>query len=472
MNEPIVHEFDESFSMVEAFKVFASHPGCLWFDSASRGPELEPGGDHAGRYSFLCADPITRLVAYPGDHDPWPVLKRWEQAIAKHTLADLPPFQCGIAGLWGYEAGTFLESVGRSSVDDLSTPAVSVGVYDWVICHDRLKSQAWVISTGLMQSKDAFVTCPTRAQTRLENVLRSLENPKRERGNKVEVIPRSSIGPDFQTHWPSVTSNFSSDGYRDAIRAIIESIADGDSFQVNLAQRLLTSATTDSASLMLRLREANAAPFSGYYNGGDFQVISSSPEGFLSVKNRVVQTRPIKGTVARTGDEQADRKLAAQLLDSEKDRAENVMIVDLMRNDLSRVCTDDSVRVNQLCGIETYAHVQHLVSVVEGKLRDEVSVMELLASCFPGGSITGAPKIQAMRTIAKLEPTARGPYCGSLGYVSRSGHADFNILIRTITAKDGWWQIPVGGGITLQSDPATEEQETWVKAEGMLRGLS
>ncbi len=252
---------------------------------------------------------------------------------------------------------------------------------------------------------------------------------------------------------------------------IVESIQAGDCFQVNLSQKLVTPATSHPAGLMLRLRQENAAPFAGYYDGGDFQLISSSPEGFLRVRDRMVQTRPIKGTRKRTGDVTQDLRLAAELSASAKDRAENVMIVDLMRNDLSRVCDDETVRVLKLCGVEAYAHVQHLVSVVEGRLRSDLDSIDLLAACFPGGSITGAPKIEAMRSIASIEPTRRGAYCGSLGYISCGGDAEFNILIRTITVKDGWWQIPVGGGITRQSDALEEERETWVKAAGILKAI-
>ena len=471
--------------MPDAFARLHTLGGCLWFDSASRGPELEPGGDHAGRYSFLCADPVETLVAHPNDHDPWPMLKRWAEALPLARVSDLPPFQGGIAGLWGYEAGTWLEPVGRARIDDLPTPAISVGLYDWVIAYDRLRSQAWLISWGFESS--ACEPNEQRARKRIAMVLHQLQADvddhaaSTSRGEQSEDLANTSLEPEaliasgtpmHETHWPSVWSNFSSVQYRDAIEQIIESIRNGDSFQVNLAQRLLMRAQCGSAALMLKLRETNAAPFAAYLDGGSFQVVSSSPEGFLRLRDGVVQTRPIKGTVARTGNEAVDRRLAAELADSEKDRAENVMIVDLMRNDLSRVCEDDSVRVNQLCGIETYAHVQHLVSVVEGRLRPSVSAIDMLAACFPGGSITGAPKIEAMRTIARLEPTVRGPYCGSMGYLSTSGDAEFNILIRTITATQGWWQIPVGGGITIKSDPQSEEHETWVKAEGMLRACS
>ena len=249
-------------------------------------------------------------------------------------------------------------------------------------------------------------------------------------------------------------------------------IREGDSFQVNLAQRLLTKTHLTGSELYLKLRERNPAPFSAFYSGGDFSVLSSSPEGFLQVRDRTVETRPIKGTAPRTGDEATDQRLADELANSDKDRAENVMIVDLMRNDLSRVCDDDSVRVTQLCELERYEFVQHLVSVVQGRLKEGQNVVDLLRACFPGGSVTGAPKIEAMRTISRLEPNPRGPYCGSIGYISCGGNADFNILIRTITEAHGFWQIPVGGGITARSVPEAEEAETWAKAEGMLRAIT
>ncbi len=468
---PLVVELPSEFSIASAVLKLQPLGGCLWLDSAAPGPVLEPGGDSAGRYSFLCADPIVRLVASAGDRDPWPRLRQWCAALPQTKVADLPPFQGGVAGLWGYEAGSWLEPVGRATEDDFPTPAISVGLYDWVICHDRLKARSWLISQGI--SPDDFTVNHDRAKQRADAVLARLQSPTFESRSSWQSRDDSGRGATrYETHWPEVWSNFSSAGYRAAINEIIGGIGAGDSFQVNLAQRLLTPARCSSIDLAVRLRQTNAAPFSGYYDGGEFQVVSSSPEGFLRLRDGVVQTRPIKGTAARTGDDTIDSQLAAALMASEKDRAENVMIADLMRNDLSRVCEDDSVRVNQLCGIETYAHVQHLVSVVEGKLRPGIGAIDMLAACFPGGSISGAPKIEALRTIARLEPSVRGPYCGSLGYVSCGGDAEFNILIRTITANRGYWQIPVGGGITLQSDPAAEERETWIKAEGMLRAVA
>jgi para-aminobenzoate synthetase component 1 len=266
-------------------------------------------------------------------------------------------------------------------------------------------------------------------------------------------------------------SNFTASDYVAVVQRAVDYIHAGDVFQVNLSQRLLHAATCDPLSLYLRLRECNPAPFAAWFDLGDAQIISASPERFLSVRGGRAEARPIKGTRRRVAHAEADLFAGDDLQQSEKDRAENVMIVDLLRNDLSRVCTPDSVRVTQLCGLEVYQFVQHLVSAVEGTLTAGKTAVDLVRAAFPGGSITGAPKIRAMEIISELEPTARGPYCGSIGYFGFDGSADLSILIRTITAARGWWQFPVGGGIVAQSSPPREYEETWHKAEGLLRAI-
>jgi para-aminobenzoate synthetase component 1 len=268
-----------------------------------------------------------------------------------------------------------------------------------------------------------------------------------------------------------LTSNFSRAAYLRAVKRAIEYIYAGDVFQVNLAQRLLCPARADPVALYLRLRQRNPAPFAGYFDLGEFQIASASPERFLKVRDRRVEARPIKGTRPRTQGPEADLLAGDELRQSQKDRAENVMIVDLLRNDLSRVCEPESVCVTQLCGLEVYRYVQHLVSAVCGRLHDDLTPIELVEAAFPGGSVTGAPKVRAMEIIAELEPTARGAYCGSLGYLGFDGSLDLSILIRTITAGRGWWQAPVGGGIVAQSVPEHEYQETWDKATGLLRAM-
>ncbi len=490
---PIVRKLPADFSLPVAFGAVAKLPGCLWLDTASLGPlvpripnnrrRTAPDSQRLGRYSFLTADPIDRCIASVGERSPWPQLDAWSRSLPRDRQLGLPPFQGGIAGLIGYESATWLEPVLAAAVDDLPTPAMSVGLYDWTIATDHQRDQSWIISQGF-RSGDAFGHRESdryrRATQRIEQVEAWLAD-----SSDRPVTESSGNGEDFwddiqkryvKTRRPGVWSNFTGDQYRSAVADIVGRIGRGDSFQVNLAQRLLVKANRSSPELYLRLRHSNPAPYGGYYGGTDhrgntFEVLSSSPEGFLQIRDGVVQTRPIKGTVPRTGQESEDLRLAKQLLQSEKDRAENTMIVDLMRNDLSRVCSDESVDVAQLCGLEQYEYVQHLVSVVHGKLRPDTTAFDVLSACFPGGSVTGAPKIEAMRTIAQLEPHCRGPYCGSLGYISCGGDADFNILIRTVTAVGGCWQIPVGGGVTARSEPELEEAETWTKSEGMLRAI-
>jgi para-aminobenzoate synthetase component 1 len=255
------------------------------------------------------------------------------------------------------------------------------------------------------------------------------------------------------------------------IATALERIRAGELFQVNLSQRLMRRCCEDPLDVFARLQQQTPSPFSGYFDLGSHQIVSVSPERFLLVRNRHVEARPIKGTRRGMPTPEADLFAKTDLHESGKDLAENTMIVDLLRNDLSRVCTDDSVQVTQLCGLESYRYVHHLVSVVEGDLADRQTAWDVVRAAFPCGSVTGAPKVRAMETIVELEKVARGAYCGSLGYMGLDGGMDLNVLIRTITFSGGWCQMPVGGGIVADSDPEQEYQETWHKSAGMLRAF-
>lgn len=269
----------------------------------------------------------------------------------------------------------------------------------------------------------------------------------------------------------SVTSDFEPEEYLRAVKRAIEYIRAGDVYQVNLSQKLMTAIEHEPIEIYMALRRANPAPFAGYYDAGWFHVLSSSPELFLKVSGDHVQTRPIKGTRPRGATPKQDLRARLELEASEKDRAENIMIVDLLRNDLGRVCRYGSISVPQCLTVESYETVHHLVSTVEGSLRSDRDIFDLLRATFPGGSVTGAPKIRAMEIIAELEPTVRGPYCGSMGFISFTGDACYNILIRTVTMVGNRAWMPVGGGIVADSDPEMEYQETLHKAEGMLRAI-
>ncbi len=375
------------------------------------------------------------------------------------------------AGLFGYELARSLECLPAAEFDEFGVPALVVGLYDVVVAFDHLEKDAWIISQGL-PATDAGLR-RRRAESRLHQFCRWLGSAARSTSPNF-LGARTVLQAPFveSLRLPGIGSNFGEKDYVAAVEAVIEYIRAGDVFQVNLAQRLLHAAEDHPVDLYCRLRKKTPAPFAGYFDAGEFQVISASPERFVRVDGRQVETRPIKGTRPRTDRPEADLFAADELRGDQKERAENIMIVDLLRNDLSLVCEPESITVTQLCGLEQYGYVQHLVSAVAGTLSVDCSSFDLIRAAFPGGSVTGAPKIRAMEIITELEQAAHGAYCGSLGYVGWDGSADLNILIRTITAGGGWWQMPVGGGITSQSDPRREYEETWHKAAGLLRALS
>ena len=464
---PLVEPLPGEPDAARLFEILCRHPKCLYLDSAQREP-------HLGRYSFLAVDPVMWIESPADGSDALAhlagVMRTWQGRV----VPDLPPFQGGIAGLFGYGLTHSLERVPQCRWDEFRHPAIAVGCYDVVIAIDHELRQGWIISQGLPEHDP--VRRQQRAQARMQQMQQWLAAGPVHRDTarplQVPPLPREQLAPQYAvSRRPHLTSNLSPDQYCAMVQRGIDYIHAGDVFQVNLSQRLLHPAQDDAVSLYLRMRQRNPAPFAAYIDGGPWQILSSSPERFLRVSAGHVEARPIKGTRPRTSQPVADLFSASALRDSEKDRAENVMIVDLLRNDLSRVCRPESVCVTQLCQVETYSFVQHLVSSVEGELGPGQNVIDLLRGAFPGGSITGAPKVRAMEIIAELEPTARGSYCGCLGYLGLDGSMDLNILIRTVTASHGWWQIPVGGGIVAQSKPRQEYQETWDKAEGILRAL-
>ena len=436
-----------------------------------------------GRFSFLMADPIETVVEPVGSDKIFTRLKALLEKFKTQTVDDLPPMQGGLAGLFSYELSRSIERVGPPICDEFQLPAIAIGAYDVVIAWDHEQDKSWIISQGFPAEapEDRRRQADSRAgffQCLLE--IGGLPTQSEE----LEPIDQSELTPTVDVDGPEgLKSNFSPDDYIASVQKSIDYINAGDVFQINLAQRLLFPASCSSLELHRRLTQCNPSPFGGYFDISGLvdksgfgncqaQFISASPERLFSVRDGLVETRPIKGTRRRTGQPLVDIQAKEELLASEKDRSENTMIVDLMRNDLSKVCQDDSIAVTEHCKLEEYESVFHLVSAVQGQLKPEHDLIDLLKSVFPGGSITGAPKIRAMEIIAELEPSARGAYCGALGYLGFDGNADLNILIRTITAAGGWWQIPVGGGIVTQSKPTSEYEETWTKAAGMLRAVT
>ncbi|MEP6572073.1 MAG: aminodeoxychorismate synthase component I, partial [Gemmatimonadota bacterium] len=375
----------------------------------------------------------------------------------------------------GYDWGAVLERLPSPRYDDLSLPDLILGLYDWVIAWDHRAERAWLISTGLPETGAA---AERRAEERLGWVRRQLARPiavgRRGSVHRLGTPAPSYAVPDIEYGAQiGLRSSFTHRGYLDAVSRVRDYILAGDIFQANLSQRLQVPLEEDPWQLYRRLRSVNPAPFAGYLEFGGITIASASPERFLRLDpDGHVETRPIKGTRPRGLSPQHDAALARELMSSEKDRAENVMIVDLLRNDLSRVCRPGSVRVPELLALEQHRTVHHLVSTVVGALERGRDATDLLAATFPGGSITGAPKVRAMEVIAELEPSRRGVYCGSIGYLSVTGAMDTSIVIRTVVAAGGRAYFSVGGGIVADSDPEQEYLETIDKARALLASLA
>ena len=466
---PLARELTPAPPVPHALRRFADARPAL-FESVSH-----PG--RLGRFSFLTAD--TAPLPLTDGPDPFAAVRAVLDRDRREAVPGLPPFQGGAVGLLGYEFGRRFERLPepkRGPVwEEIGVPPeAAVRLADWALAWDHDGGRAWVVSTGMTPDTPPDVR---RAADRLAWALDRLAGP-----------PRATAGPRAVRPWPAAAgspvggvegrggalSPFTRAAYEAAVAETVELIRAGDLFQANLSQPLLTTFGGSAIELYERLRAANPAPFAGLFPLGDFAVLSASPERFLSVgPTGEVEARPIKGTRRRAASPALDLLVADELRDSAKDRAENVMIVDLLRNDLSRVCEPHSVRVPTLCARESYEAVHHLVSEVRGTLRAGEDCWSLLAAAYPCGSITGAPKVRAMEVIAALEPAARGPYCGSLFWAGRDGSFDANVLIRTVTlhAPTGRAVLPVGGGVTARSAPAAEYAETLHKAAATLRAF-
>ncbi|HEU4564758.1 MAG TPA: aminodeoxychorismate synthase component I [Gemmatimonadaceae bacterium] len=514
--QPLVEELRPAPDPVACCERAAAMPYRVFLDSAADPARL-------GRHSFLCADPAILVRARGARTECTDLRDGRALPVAGHALETvralmapwgaapvpgLPPFQGGAAGYIGYDWGRVLERLPSPRHDDVPVPDVMLGIYDWVVAWDHATGRAWLISTGVPEEGSAR---RRRAEERLALVRRVLAGV--EAGAAAGAAPargapperQDATAPAFSRHpvptaaWPpnaaSVTapsfpvtgvpgaesvglrSSFTHEGYLEAVSRVREYILAGDIFQANLSQRLEAPLREEPWALYRRLRAINPAPFAAFLDLGDAAVVSASPERFLRVIGRQVEARPIKGTRPRGIGPEHDAALGRALSESEKDRAENLMIVDLLRNDLSRVCTPGTVRVPELFALERYSTVHHLVSTVVGELAPERDAVDLLCAAFPGGSITGAPKVRAMEIIAELEPSRRGVYCGSVGYLSLTGALDTSIVIRTYLALAGAGGPPrvyfsVGGGIVADSDPEDEYRETLAKGRALIEALA
>lgn len=416
----------------ELFSRCADEPGALFLDSCDHPNAL---------YDLIFRQPQKWLTV----SSDWPQTLRAELAAIPHYEGpEHLPFQGGIAGAFSYDAGRALERLPQRAEADIALPDIAVGIYYQALIRCRKTQQTWLLAP----------------QTQLAELTAYWLQPV------VSSPPSFRLLSDWQ-------SNMSKIDYSVKFAQIQDYLHAGDCYQINLAQRFTADYSGDTWCAYKRLREANRAPFSGFLRLHSGAVLSLSPERFLSISaNGQVQTKPIKGTKPRSADANEDAALAEALAHSPKDRAENVMIVDLLRNDLSRLCEPGTVQVPMLFAIESYPAVHHLVSTVTGTLRDAKLGIELLGMAFPGGSITGAPKIRAMEIIEELEPHRRSFYCGSFGYFSQHGVADTNIAIRTLVAAANRIHCWAGGGIVADSEALSEYQETLDKVAKILPVLT
>ncbi|MCB9989536.1 MAG: aminodeoxychorismate synthase component I [Rhodospirillales bacterium] len=438
---------------VAIFACVHNRPYSLFFDSAHRSHQ-------DSRYSYVLFDPIETIEAtgnrvcvsnedqtlcYKGD--PFTAVRERLESrpFLKKAVPNLPPFQGGAAGYFGYNLVRTQESLPKKNEKPSSKPDMQIGLYDQIIAFDHIEEKAFF----MVRSKNE-----RRARQRYESFGELLQKEKKQIAKQ----------QDHSVEWVATKSP---NEYKTDIQKIIDYIYAGDIFQANLSQRFETKITADFDSFAhyCHLRTINEAPFAAYMNFGNRKLASCSPERFLQVKDRHVKTCPIKGTRPHLENPEQDRAIRRELAANVKERSENIMIVDLLRNDISRSCEDHSIDVPKLCQLQTFPGVHHLVSEIVGTLRADKHALDLLRRCFPGGSITGAPKIRAMEIIEELELAPRGPYCGSMGLIGFDGYMDSNIAIRTLVYDDDTISLNVGGGITAESSPEAEYRETLDKAQ-------
>jgi len=466
MNYPFIEEIHMAPDAAWCFEAFTPRPFSFFLDSGMDPQKL-------GRYSFMGSDPFL-VMKSRGDEitlirdgveekrrgNPFDMLGELLKTYYIDGSQASVPFLGGVVGYFSYDLCHFIEKLPTKAIDDLNLPECYLGFYDAIVAFDQLEGKAYLISTGFPEMEEV------RRQKRVEARLNELRN------RVIFAPPPPDDKEAIDENKPTLKSNFSHEGYLEAVAKAREYIGAGDIFQVNLSQRLEVELNTTPYELYKRLRKINPAPFANYFNFDGVSIVGASPERFLKVRGNRVETRPIKGTKPRGKTQEEDKALAESLQKSVKDRAENIMIVDLERNDIGRVCRYGTVKVTELAILETYPTVFHLTSTVVGQLREGKNVIDLLKATFPGGSITGAPKVRAMEIIDELEPNRRSIYTGSLGYLSFSGDMDLNIVIRTFIVKNGKAYFQVGGAIVYDSEPEAEYIETLDKGKALIQALN
>ena len=445
---------------IQYYAALADMPWAAWLDS---------GG--MARYDILTAAPHHTLVLDDQIKlgDPFALLRSTlglpprdlppggvphgdlPQGLPVASAADVP-FAGGALGYWSYDLARRMKSLPCIARDAEHLPDMAVGIYDWALLLDHQQRTARLVSHRRYPETAEFLVKLSA------KILQHMQS-------------KPPLPVDTMRVHGKIISNFTPDSYARAFEAVQQHLQAGDCYQINLAQRFAVKAEGNAFGAYLRLRSLSPAPYSAFLNFPQAQILSSSPERFISVRDGKVETSPIKGTRPRSSDGQRDRQLADELHNHPKDRAENLMIVDLMRSDLGKSCVTGSVQVSKLFAVESFSNVHHLVSTITGKLAAGRDALDILRDCFPGGSVTGAPKQSAMQIIEQHEPNRRGIYCGAIGYVGFDGNMDSNIAIRTLVYSGEEMRCWAGGGIVADSDEQAEYQETLDKASGMLRLL-
>jgi len=475
---PLVEEVFTPLTAPELFELVKDNPYSFFLDSGMDSQRL-------GRYSFLGSEPFlvmssrgSEITLVRGrEHEvqhgnPFDTMGKLLEIYKLDPCPAPVPFLGGAVGYFSYDLRHFIERLPSTAIDDLKLPESYFAFYDTIIAFDHLEGRAYLVSTGFPELEEGQRL--RRARMRIDEMKDWLyaASPRQEASlPRKKRLGEEEFQPIQENRRVLLKSNFTPEEYIKAVDRVREYIAAGDVFQVNLSQRFEADLKIPPYELYKRLRMVNPAPFASYLNFQGVTVVSASPERFLKVQGDLVETRPIKGTRPRGRNPVEDHRLARELTHSTKDRAENVMIVDLERNDLGRVCRYGTVKVAELAILETFPTIFHLTSTVVGRLRRGKSNIDLLKATFPGGSITGAPKVRAMEIIDELEPTKRSVYTGSIGYLSFNEDMDINIVIRTFLIKEGKAYFQVGGGIIYDSDSEAEYMETLDKAKALIRAL-
>jgi anthranilate synthase component 1 len=465
---------DDCETPVSAFLKLRGEGPCFLLESAEQG--------QVGRWSFLGFRPRSLLRWSDGtlsEHsparadrsgvpedaetqdapDPYAAVAAYLGRYRIAEVEDLPPFAGGAVGFFGYDLVRTLEPLGEPNPDPLGLPDMALMITDVIVAFDHLRHELTILACAFADDEGGIDVAYERAAEAIADVRSRLRGP----------VPLPDTGGLASP--PEFSSNMSRERFESAIERIVEYIHAGDAFQVVPSQRFSAPAPVDAFSIYRGLRTVNPSPYMYFLEFGDFQLAGASPEPLVKVSGRRVETRPIAGTYPRGASEEEDRRLAERLVADRKERAEHVMLVDLGRNDLGRVCEYGSVSVDELMAVETYSHVLHIVSQVSGRLREGIDAMDVLRAALPAGTLSGAPKVRAMQIIDELEPHKRGSYGGAIGYLSWSGDLDTAIHIRTVVVKDGQIHVQAGGGTVADADPAYEYNESVNKARAIFRAV-